>query len=143
MQQADTQETEVKTVEEHKIFYTAADIAADLSISEGDAEELVMKLQKWLKASGCLVVSGKVPAAWYERQKEDGFMGVGRQTERMPLTEKRLLNLDEFCCYSGMGQKTARKFAKAAGIEKRIGRRVLFDRALFDEWCNNNKSIEL
>lgn len=130
-------------MEEHKIFYTAADIAADLSISEGDAEELVMKLQKWLKASGCLVVSGKVPAAWYERQKEDGFMGVGRQTERMPLTEKRLLNLDEFCCYSGMGQKTARKFAKAAGIEKRIGRRVLFDRALFDEWCNNNKSIEL
>lgn len=130
-------------MEGRKVFCTAADIASDLSISEEEAEGLVKELHKALKESGCLVVSGKVPAAWYERQKEDGFMGVGRQTERMPLTEKRLLNLDEFCCYSGMGQKTARKFAKAAGIEKRIGRRVLFDRALFDEWCSNNKSIEL
>ena len=142
MQQTGVQETEVKTAEGHKIFYTAADIASDLSISEEEAEGLVKELHKELKASGSLVVSGKVPAAWYGQQKENGFMGAMQQGH-IPLTDKRLLKLDEFCCYSGMGQKTARKFAKAAGIEKRIGRRVLFDRALFDEWCSNNKSIEL
>lgn len=133
----------MKTVEGRKVFCTAADIASDLSISEEEAEGLVKELHKALKESGCLVVSGKVPAAWYEQQKENAFMGTGSRMERMPLAEKRLLDLNEFCCYSGMGQKTARKFAKAAGIEKRIGRRVLFDRALFDEWCNNNESIEL
>lgn len=136
------QETEVRTVKEHKVFYTAADIAADISISEEEAMELVKKLHKELKAYGCLVVSGKVPAAWYEQQKENGFM-IGQQEECIPLTEKRLLKLNEFCCYSGMGQKTARKFAKAVGIEKRIGRSVLFDRVLFDEWCDNNKSVAL
>ena len=77
-------------MEDRKIFLTAADIASDLSISEEEAVELVKKLQKELKESGRLVVSGKVPAAWYEQQKEDGFMEIGQQTERIPLTERRL-----------------------------------------------------
>ncbi len=60
-----------------------------------------------------------------------------------PLNEKRLLGLEEFCAYSSLGQNTARRFAKKAGIEKRIGHKVLYDRALFDEWCDKNSSIEL
>lgn len=53
-------------MEERKVFYTAADIASDLSISGGEAAELVKKLHNELTASGKLVVPGKVPAAWYE-----------------------------------------------------------------------------
>ena len=37
-------------MKEHKVFYTVADIASDLSISEDEAAELVKKLHKELKA---------------------------------------------------------------------------------------------
>ncbi len=130
-------------MEEHKVFYTAADIASDLSISEREAVELVKKLQKELKASGKLVFYGRVPAAWYERQKENGFMKIGRQEERIPLTEKRLLDIKEFCCYSGLGRDAAYKFGEREGIIKRNGRKALFDRILFDEWCSENRSADL
>ena len=122
-------------MEEHRIFYTAADIASDLAISEGEAVELVKKLHKELKASGCLVVSGKVPAAWYEQQKESGFMRIGHKIERMPLTERRLLNIREFREYAGgIGDGMARRLAKEIGAAVHIGDRFLVDRLRFDEW---------
>lgn len=123
-------------MEEHKIFYTAADIASDLSISEREAVELVKKLQKELKASGCLVVSGKVPAAWYELRKAEGFLGIGQQEERIPLTEQRLLNIKDFREYAGgIGDGMARRLAKEIGAAVHIGDRFLVDRLRFDEWC--------
>lgn len=123
-------------MEEHKIFYTAADIASDLSISEREAVELVKKLQKELKASGCLVVSGKVPAAWYELRKAEGFLGIGQQEKRIPLTERRLLNIREFREYAGgIGDGMARKLAKEIDAAVHIGDRFLVDRLRFDEWC--------
>lgn len=130
-------------MEEHKVFYTAAEIASDLSVSEGEAAWLVKKLHKELKASGKLVVSGKIPAAWYEMRKAEGFLGTGQQEERIPLTEKRLLDVKEFCCYSGLGRDAAYKVGERMGITKRNGRKVLFDRVLFDEWCSENKSADL
>jgi len=124
-------------MEDRKIFLTAADIASDLSISEEEAVELVKKLQKELKESGRLVVSGKVPAAWYEQQKEDGFMGIGQQTERIPLTERRLLGIKEFRVYAGgIGDGMARKLVKEIGAAVHIGDRLLVDRLRFDEWCS-------
>jgi len=124
-------------MEEHKIFYTAADIALDLSISEGEAVELVKKLHKELKASGKLVVSGKVPAAWYELRKAEGFMGIGRQSEHIPLTEQRLLSIKDFRAYAGgIGDGTARKLVKEIGAAVHIGDRLLVDRIRFDEWCS-------
>ena len=123
-------------MEKHKIFYTAADIAADLSISEGEAVELVKKLHKELKESGKLVVSGKVPAAWYERQKEKGFMEIGQQAEGITLKEQRLLSIKDFRVYAGgIGDGTARKLAKEIGAAVHIGDRLLVDRIRFDEWC--------
>lgn len=123
-------------MEENKIFYTAADIAADLSISEREAVELVKKLQKELKASGCLVVSGKVPAAWYELRKAEGFLGIGQQEERIPLTERRLLSIKDFRAYAGgIGDGMARRLAKEIGAAVHIGDRFLVDRLRFDEWC--------
>ena len=44
--------TEVMVMDEHKFFYTAEDIASDLSISEEEAEGLVKELHEALK-SGC------------------------------------------------------------------------------------------
>lgn len=129
-------------MEGHKLFYTAADIAADLSISEGEAEELIRELHKELKKAGKIVVPGKVPAAWYEQQKESGFMDRG-SPEHIPLTEKRLLSLKEFCQYSGLGRDAAYKFGEKAGITKWNGRKVLFDRVLFDRWCDENRGGEL
>ena len=123
-------------VEGSKVFYTAADIASDLSISEGEAVELVKKMHKELKASGKLVFSGKVPAVWYDKQKAEGFMEIG-QAERIPLTERRLLSIKEFRVYAGgIGDGTARKLVKEIGAAIHIGDRLLVDRLRFDEWCS-------
>lgn len=82
------------------MFYTVTDIASDLSISEGEAVALVRKLHKELRAFGGLVISGKVPAAWYGMRKADGFAGA-EQPERVPLTERRLLSIKDFRKYAG------------------------------------------
>lgn len=124
-------------MEDRKIFLAAADIASDLSISEGEAAELVKKLQKELKGSGKLVVPGKVPAAWYGQKKEDGFMGIGQQEKHIPLTERRLLGIKEFRAYAGgISDGMARKLAKEIGAAVHIGDRLLVDRPRFDEWCS-------
>lgn len=137
LQQEGLQGMGVKAVEECKAFYTAADIAADLSIDEGEAEELVKKLQKELRASGKLVISGKIPAAWYSGQKGLGFMGIGQQAEHIPLTERRLLDIKDFRKYAGgIGDGTARRLAKEIGAAVHIGDRLLVDRLRFDEWCS-------
>ena len=130
-------------MEEHKVFYTVEEIASDLCIRKGEAAELVKKMHRELKAAGKLTIAGNVPSAWYERQKEESFLEGWQQPEHIPLTEKRLLNLKEFCTDSGMGQHMAREFAKGTGIEKRIGHKVLYDRVLFDRWCNKNKAFGL
>lgn len=120
----------------HKIFYTVPEIASDLSISESEAAELVLQLQKVLKASGKIVLSGKVPAAWYEIHKSDGFMKLGQQYRWVPLTEKRLLSVKEFCQYAGdIDGRLARKFARDNGLIVHIGSKMLIDRQRFDEWC--------
>lgn len=126
-----------------KPFMSVKDIAEDLSISEGEAEKLVRELHRGMKAAGKYVIAGYVPAVWYERQKESGFMAAGQQKEQMPLTERRLLSTKEFCVYSGLGRDAAYRFGEREGIIKRNGRRVLFDRVLFDEWCSANRTAEL
>ena len=124
-------------VMERKMFYMEADIASDLSISGAEAAELVKKLHKELKASGKLVVSGKVPAVWYEKRKAEGFVGAGQQAERIPLTERRLLSIKDFREYAGgIGDGMARKLAKEICAVVYIGDRLLVDRLLFDEWCS-------
>lgn len=124
-------------VMERKMFYTEADIATDLSISGAEAAELVKKLHKELKASGKLVVSGKVLAVWYEKRKAEGFVGTGQQAERIPLTERRLLSIKDFREYAGgIGDGMARKLAKEICAVVYIGDRLLVDRLLFDEWCS-------
>ena len=122
---------------EGKVFMTVEDIAADLSISEGEAADLLKELQRRLKAMEKFIIAGRVPAAWYEEQKESGFM---EKAERIPLTERRLLSIAEFRIYAGgISDGTARKHIKEIGAAVRIGDRLLADRVKFDQWCDQNR----
>lgn len=121
---------------ESRLFYTVSDIASDLSISEREAEELMKQLRDVLKASGKIVISGKVPATWYETHKADGFMKLEQYYRRVPLTEKRLLSVKEFCQYAGgIDVRLARSFARENNLVVHIGGKMLIDRHRFDEWC--------
>ncbi len=46
---------------------------------------------------------------------------------------KRLMNVSELCEYISMGKSRAVTWGKAIGAEKRIGRRLLFDRVIVDK----------
>lgn len=121
---------------ESKAFYTVSDIAYDLSISESEAEELMKQFHKVLRASGKIVLSGKIPAIWYEMHKADGFMKLGMYYQRVPLTEKKLLSVKEFCQYAGgIDVRLARSFARENNLVVHIGGKMLIDRHRFDEWC--------
>lgn len=122
------------TVAEYKYFFSAEDIAADLSISRDEAAGLVKELHKELKAAGYLVVSGKVPSTWYEQQKADGFRK--KYAGYVPLAERRLLGIRDFCGYAGgIDQRSARRFVKEKGFAVQVGARMFVDRVRFDEWC--------
>lgn len=124
-------------MDEHKFFYTAEDIAADLGIDRQQAGKIVGDLTGRLRAKGILAVRGAVQRNYYLQMKESGFLADdGAGQDNRPLTEKRLLCLKEFCVYSSLGQHAARKLASEIGIEKRIGRKVLYDRVAFDRWCD-------
>ena len=46
---------------------------------------------------------------------------------------KRLLDVKELGAYCGIGVCTARKWGREIGAERRIGRRVLYDRVAVDK----------
>lgn len=125
-------------MEANKVFCTAEDIAADLGIDRQQAGQIVNDLSERLRAKGILTVRGAVQRGYYLQMKESGFLSDdGVYSDNRPLTEKRLLCLKEFCFYSSLGQHAARKLASEIGIERRIGRKVLYDRAAFDRWCDS------
>lgn len=122
-----------------KVLYDASDIAADLSVSHADAEGLLNELCMRMEKNGLYVIKGKIPKAYYEKQKKDGFIQETQTASfgRMPANEKRLLRIEEFCEYAGgIGVCTARKCARQIGAEVRIGSRCLVDRKKFDSWCD-------
>lgn len=129
---------------EGKLFMKAEDIAADLGIDEIEAGKLLRNLGGRIKRKGGCYIAGMIPVSYYQKMKDTGFMSSdGMETDCCPLNQKRLLGLKEFCAYASMGRDTAYRVGEKIGITKRIGHRVLFDRVLFDEWCDKNKSIEL
>lgn len=122
-----------------KVMYNVEDIAEDLSIPPEEAEKLLKGLADRMERAGHLTIRGMVPRAYYERQKEAGFLLDESETPaaRIPLNEKRLLSLEEFCEYAGgIGICTARKHVRKIGVEVRIGGRCLVDRVKFDRWCD-------
>ncbi len=125
-------------MEDRKLFLAAADVAGDLDIDMQEAERVIRELNARVVQKGGLCIQGKVSAAFYQRMKNTGFTSPEGKMETMGILEKRLLNIREFCFYSGMQRKLACRLAKETGIEKRIGRRVVYDRVLFDKWCDSN-----
>jgi hypothetical protein len=124
-----------------KIFLDSSDVAEDLETDQEDAERIIKELNERVVRLGGMCMRGKVSAAFYLRMKDTGFTSAegSPEPDKISLTEKRLLSIKEFCIYSGLGKDAARKLSQEIGIEKRIGRRVLYDRVLFDDWCNGNR----
>lgn len=58
--------------------------------------------------------------------------------ENVPLSDKALLSMEEFKTYCGVGYNAALEFAEKAQCRVEIGRRVLYNRKKFDEWCEKN-----
>lgn len=58
------------------------------------------------------------------------------------LSDKRLLSMEEFRVYAGLGGSVARNVAESTGAIFRVGRRVLVDRVKFDKFCDENSEIE-
>jgi hypothetical protein len=127
-----------------KIFLDSLDIAEDLETNQEDAERIIKELNERIMQLGGMRMKGKVSADFYLRMKDTGFTSAeGRPApDKISLTEKRLLSIKEFCIYSNLGRDVARKLAHEIGIEKHIGRRVLYDRILFDDWCNKSNCIK-
>lgn len=55
----------------------AEDISKELGISKGYAYKIIKELNRELKADGFIVISGRVPRAYWETK----FYGNGTQTE--------------------------------------------------------------
>lgn len=134
----------VRRSEVEKLFMKVEDIAADLDIDTKEANRLIQELGKRITQKGGFYITGMIPVVYYQEMKSTCFLSSDGTEEKVyALTEKRLLRLKEFCVYSGLGQNMARKLAKEIGIEKRIGRKVLYDRILFDEWCNSQNTVDI
>lgn len=126
-------------------FVTSEEISKEFDIPLESAKEVVKELGSRIEQMGYIYIKDRIPRAFYERMKQQGFMSDEgkKRKEKIPLIKKRLLDISEFCKYTGLGKNVAYKFAKKIGIEKRIGGKVLFDRESFDEWIDNNQSIKL
>lgn len=70
---------------------------------------------------------------YYENEMEEIIM----EETRIPLTERRLLDINNFQIYAGVGRTSALSLAKESGAVVRIGRRFLVDRVKFDTWCDD------
>lgn len=53
----------------------------------------------------------------------------------------RLLSLSEAQLYCGLGKNTTRKWCEEIGAVRRIGSRVLFDRAVIDDAINASSDV--
>lgn len=51
--------------------------------------------------------------------------------------EVRMMDVQGLCSYMSMGRTRAVEFAKAAGAEKRVGRRCLYDKRILDRALDN------
>lgn len=64
-----------------------------------------------------------------------------RDDVTITLADKRLLNMDEFAIYTGMGICRTRELAEVSGALFKAGKRVLVDRVKFDRWCDEHNEF--
>ena len=65
---------------------------------------------------------------------------MNAQIVKGSISDKRLLNADELCIYTGLGRSTARKYAETIGAVRKFGRRVMFDKSIIDESLSGGES---
>lgn len=62
----------------------------------------------------------------------------GKSRVLVTLSDKSLLDVNEFCMYASVGRNTALELMKTTGALFRVGRRTLVDRVKFDRWCDEH-----
>ena len=62
----------------------------------------------------------------------------GKSRVLVTMSDKRLLDVNEFCIYASVGRNTALELMKTTGAIFRVGRRTLVDRVKFDRWCDEH-----
>lgn len=65
-------------------------------------------------------------------------MNVRKDSTNPSNITKRLLSITEATMYLGIGRNTALKYLEQIGAKRQIGRRVLYDKQLIDEYLNAN-----
>ena len=55
-------------ITENKIYITASELSSLLGVSTGHAYKIIRKMNDDLKDKGYLVISGKVPKKYFEKQ---------------------------------------------------------------------------
>lgn len=66
-------------------------------------------------------------------------------SDKIDLTQRRLLSLDQFRAYAGdINETCAKRFLEShMSIVKKFDNKVLIDRVLFDQWCDSTEMAKI
>ena len=66
-------------------------------------------------------------------------------SDKIDLTQRRLLSLDQFRAYAGdINETCAKRFLEShMSIVKKFDNKVLIDRVLFDQWCDSTETDKI
>ena len=66
-------------------------------------------------------------------------------SDKIDLTQRRLLSLDQFRAYAGdINETCAKRFLEShMSIVKKFDNKVLIDRVLFDQWCDATETAKI
>ena len=66
-------------------------------------------------------------------------------SDKIDLTQRRLLSLDQFRAYAGdINETCAKRFLEShMSIVKKFDNKVLIDRVLFDQWCDSTETAKV
>ena len=70
-------------------------------------------------------------------------MNIRKETTNPSSISKRLLSITEATMYLGVGRNTALKYLEQIGAKRNIGRRVLYDKHIIDEYLNSKLKEEI
>lgn len=65
-----------------------------------------------------------------------------KRTESSIGVQSRLLGIEEFMTYTGLGRTSAMKLGKEIGCTIRVGKRVLYDTRKADQYFNNLTGVK-
>ena len=66
-------------------------------------------------------------------------------SDKIDLTQRRLLSLDQFRAFAGdINETCAKRFLEShMSIVKKFDNKVLIDRVLFDQWCDSTETAKI